>query len=75
MLCDLIRIASSINIKRKINLNYHKSAIMRFFSKEVKNEFEIAVANEPLVFEPLKFYCIFKIVQKIFNTDLHYDEA
>ena len=29
---------------------------MRFFSKELKNEFETAVVNEPSVFEPLKFY-------------------
>ena len=28
------------------------------FSKGPKNEFETAVVNEPLVFEPLKFYCI-----------------
>ena len=28
------------------------------FSKELKNEFEIAVVNETSVFEPLKFYCI-----------------
>ena len=27
-------------------------------SKGLKNEFEIAVVNEPSVFEPLKFYCI-----------------
>ena len=26
------------------------------FSKGLKNEFETAVINEPLVFEPLKFY-------------------
>ena len=25
----------------------------------LKNEFETAVVNEPSVFEPLKFYCIF----------------
>ena len=30
-----------------------------FFSKGFKNEFETAVVNEPSVFEPLKFYCIF----------------
>ena len=24
----------------------------------LKNEFEIAVVNEPSVFEPLKFYCM-----------------
>ena len=27
------------------------------FSKGLKNEFEIAVFNEPSVFEPLKVYC------------------
>ena len=30
-----------------------------FFSKGIKNEFETAVVNEPSVFGPLKFYCIF----------------
>ena len=29
------------------------------FSKGLKKEFETAVVNEPSVFEPLKFYCIF----------------
>ena len=28
-------------------------------SKEPKNQFETAVVNEPSVFEPPKFYCIF----------------
>ena len=28
-------------------------------SKGPKNEFKTAVENEPSVFEPLKFYCIF----------------
>ena len=32
---------------------------MGFFSKGLKNEFETAVVNEPSVFEPLKFYCIY----------------
>ena len=31
---------------------------MELFSKELKNEFETAVINEPSVFEPLKVYCI-----------------
>ena len=30
----------------------------RIFSMGLQNEFEIAVVNEPSVFEPLKFYCI-----------------
>ena len=29
-----------------------------FFSRGLKNEFEIAVVNEPSVFEPPKFYCV-----------------
>ena len=44
-------------IKKKITLNYPKSATMGFCSKGLKNEFETAVVNEPSVFEPLKVYC------------------
>ena len=48
----------------------------------VKNEFEIAVVNEPSVFEPLKFYCmilntcfysaisLYKELKKCYNTAL-----
>ena len=46
------------NNKKKITLNYPKSAVMRFFSKRLENEFETAVVNEPSVFEPAKFYCL-----------------
>ena len=46
------------NIKRKITLNYPKSAAMGFCSNGLKNKFETAVVNEPSVIEPLKFYCI-----------------
>ena len=46
------------NIKKKIILNYPKSAAMGFCSQGLKNEFKTAVVNEPSVFEPLKFYCI-----------------
>ena len=45
------------NIKKKITLNYPKSATMGFCSKGLKNEFETAMVNEPSVFDPLKFYC------------------
>ena len=45
-------------IKKKITLNYPKSAAMGFFPKGLKNEFETAVVNEPSVFEPLKCYYI-----------------
>ena len=48
------------NIKKKIALNFPKSAAMGFVSKGLKNEFETAVVNKPSVFEPLKFYCILK---------------
>ena len=52
------------NIKKKITVNYSKSAVMGFFSKGLKNEFETAVVNESSVFEPLKFCCIlFYILQ------------
>ena len=44
-------------IKKKITLNYPKSAAMGFCAKGLKNKFESAVVNEPSVFEPLKFYC------------------
>ena len=47
------------NIKKKITLNYRKYAAMGFCSKGLKNEFERAEVNEPSVFEPLKFYCIY----------------
>ena len=41
------------NIRKKITLNYPKSAALSFCAK-----FETAVVNEPSVFEPLKLYCI-----------------
>ena len=52
-----------INIKKKITRNYPKYnnvCSYGMFLWELKNEFEIAVVNEPSVFEPLKFYCIYK---------------
>ena len=67
MLCVLIRIGDSneytqytiFNIKKKITLNYPKSAVVGFYSKRLKKEFETAVVNDPSVFEPLKFYCMY----------------
>ena len=38
------------NIKKKITLNYPKSAAMGFCSKGLKKEFETAKANELSVF-------------------------
>ena len=43
--------------KTRVTLNYPKSAAMRFFTIVLKNEFETAVVNEPLVFEPLMTLC------------------
>ena len=31
-------------------------------SKGLKNEFETTVVNEPSVFKPLKFYCMWKLL-------------
>ena len=45
-------------IKKKITLNYPKSATKGICFKGLKKEFEITMVNEPSVFEPLKFYCI-----------------
>ena len=41
------------NLKKKVILNYPKSAVIGFLSKGLKNEFETAVVNGPSVFEPL----------------------
>ena len=54
---------STHDIKKKIAQNYSKSAVMGFFSKKLKNEFETAVVNARVrVFEPLKFYCIMPLL-------------
>ena len=47
------------NMNKKNTLNYPKFAAKVFFSKGLRNEFETAVVNEPSVFEPLKFNCIY----------------
>ena len=53
------------NLNKKNTLNYPKSASIGFFSKGLKNEFKAAVVNEPSVFEPLKFYCIYILTHSI----------
>ena len=60
------------NIKKKITLNYPKSADIGFCAKELKNEFESAMVNEPSVFEPLKFYCILEH-QKFYKSVVHFN--
>ena len=51
-----------INTKRKsseiIQDTIMSAAMGFFFGQRLKNEFEVAVVNEPSVFEPPKFYCI-----------------
>ena len=37
-------------------------------SKGLKEEFETAVVNEPSVFEPFKFYCIFQQTLQVFSN-------
>ena len=61
-------------MKKKKPLNYPRSAAIGFFSKGLKDEFETAVVNEPSVFEPFKFYCIWSevtktIQEKLFSRD------
>ena len=58
------------NVTKKITLNFPKSAALGFCAKGLKNEFELATANEPSVFEPLKFYCIL-INLRIYNACLN----
>ena len=49
--------------RRKISLNYSKSAAVGFFQGTQKRVRK-AVVDEPSVFEPLKFYC--RKLQKLF---------
>ena len=46
-------------LTKENHLNYPNSAAIGFFPKGLKNEFEIAVVNEPSVVQPLKVYCIY----------------
>ena len=55
---------TSIKIIKKMTLNYSKyNNVCNYWNVSwgLKLEFEIAVVNEPWVFEPMKFYCIFFI--------------
>ena len=56
------------NIKEKLTLNYPTFAVMGFFSKGLKNGFETAMVNEPSVFDPSKFYCIFTFTYVIMDV-------
>ena len=66
-MCPLILILMNtqhtiINIKKKIAIKYPKFAAIGFFSRGLKNEFEIALVYEPSVFEPLTVYCMLVLI-------------
>ena len=46
-----------LNIKKENHPKSSQICNYRICSKGPKNKFETAVVNEPSVFEPLKFYC------------------
>ena len=47
------------NIQKENHLKLSQICSHWLFSQKLKKVFETAVVNEPPVFEPLKFYCIF----------------
>ena len=49
-----------LNIKKENHPKLSQICNYGICSKGPKNNFETAVVYEPSVFEPLKFYCIFK---------------
>ena len=60
-------------LKKKITLNYPKSAAMGIFPWDSKCV-EIAAVNELSVFEPLKVYCMMdslSLKQKLVDSDLY----
>ena len=62
-----------INIKKKITINYPKYnnvCSYGIFPQGLKNKFEIAVVNEPSVFEPLKFDC--SLISLLVNGSVSY---
>ena len=52
------RQSTIFNMKKK-HLKLSQICSYEIISKGLTNEFETAVVNEPSVFEPLKFYCIY----------------
>ena len=51
----------------KLKFTKIQNADLGFFCQGLKNEFETAVVNESSVFEPLKFYCIWKPASDILS--------
>ena len=50
------------NIKKKKTALIILNLTLWDFSKGLKNEFEAAMVDEPSVFEPLQFYCIWYLL-------------
>ena len=60
-----------INIKKGNHTRLSQICSYAIFSMGLKKEFETAVVNEPSVFEPLKFCCIFLSYERsIFERSL-----
>ena len=57
------------NIKKENHPKLSQICSYVIFSKGLKNKFETAMVNEPLAFEPLKFYCINTVQIVCIGTD------
>ena len=57
-------------IQQQQNPKLSQICSYRIFSNGLKNEFKIAVVNEPSVFEPLKFYSILPINRTADETQI-----
>ena len=51
-----------LSIKKENHPKLSQICNYRIYFKGPKNEFETALVNEPSVFEPLKFYCIYEYI-------------
>ena len=49
----------SFQYKKENHTKLSEICSYEIFSKGLKNEFETALVNEPLVFEPTNFYCTY----------------
>ena len=61
MVCYVFSLESPQCKKEKLSLIILSLPLWDFF-KGLKNEFETAVVDEPSVFEPLKFCCIYSTI-------------
>ena len=54
----------------KLSINICFLGLLREFPRNSKNEFELAIVNEPSVFESVRFYCTLVIVHMPFAWSL-----